>query len=91
MVRETEEQPDSPVRVVAELAEDPQTAERQASEAMGAVVDLLSGGRRVVLETIERGIRIAAPVSDRRQAGRRLAQAGVNPYADLIPPVGKHR
>jgi len=91
MVRETEQQPDSPVRVIAELSEDPAAAERQASDAMGAVIDLLANGKRVVLETIEHGARVAAPVTDRRQAGRRLARAGTNPYADLISPPMRQR
>ncbi|HKH88408.1 MAG TPA: DUF58 domain-containing protein [Acidimicrobiales bacterium] len=91
MVRETEEQPDSPVRVIADLSEDATVAERQASDALGAVVDLLASGKRVVLETVEHGGRVSAVVSDRRQAGRRLAHAGTNPYADLMPPSPRRR
>jgi len=80
MVRESEQQPDVSVRVVADLPDDPEAAERRAEEAMGTVSALLAGGRRVVLETVEEGTRRCAPVSDRRHAGRRLAGAGDNPY-----------
>jgi uncharacterized protein (DUF58 family) len=83
MVRETETLPDNPVKVVAELSDDPETAEQQAGEVMGAVGNLLSAGKRVVLETVEHGERVSALVSDARHAGRRLAHAGLNPYADL--------
>jgi uncharacterized protein (DUF58 family) len=80
MVRESERQPDSSVRVVADLPEDPQAAERRAEEVMATVAALLAAGRRVLLETVEEGNRRCAPVSDRRHAGRRLARAGENPY-----------
>jgi len=83
MVRETEELPDNPVKIVAELSDDPERAERQAGDVLGAVADLLAAGKRVILETIEHGRRVSALVSDARHAGRRLAQAGLNPYADL--------
>jgi hypothetical protein len=83
MVRETEELPDNPVKIAAELSDDPVLAEQQAAEVMGAVGDLLIAGKRVILETIEHGQRVSALVSDVRHAGRRLAQAGLNPYADL--------
>lgn len=80
MVRESEQQPDAAVRVVADLPDDPEMAERQAEEAMRTVVALLAAGRRVLLETVEDGRRSCVPVSDRRHAGRRLARAGTNPY-----------
>jgi hypothetical protein len=50
---------------------------------MGTIVEVLGGSRRVMLETVEHGERISAIVADRRSAGRRLARAGVNPYAEL--------
>ncbi len=87
MVRESEQQPDTLVRVVADLPDDPQAAERRAEEAMGTVAALLADGRRVLLETVEEGTRRSAPVSDRRHAGRRLARAGDNPYRQH--PVGR--
>ncbi len=82
MVRESEQRPDASVRVVADLPDDPEAAERQAEEAMGTVVALLGTGRHVLLETVEDGRRRCMPVSDRRHAGRRLARAGANPYRD---------
>lgn len=86
MVRETEEVPDTPIRLVADLSEDPARSDEQASDLMGAIDGLLAAGKRVLLETVEGGERIAALVPDRRSAGRRLARAGRNPYADL--PAG---
>jgi uncharacterized protein (DUF58 family) len=86
MVRETEEIPDTPVKIVLDLSEDPEQAEKQAADAMGAVEYLLACRKRVMLETVESGQRVSALVSDRRNAGRRLARAGRNPYADL--PTG---
>lgn len=83
MVRESEESPDNPVRIVAELSDDPASAELEAADIMGAVANLLRAGKRVELETIEHGERVSGLVSDGRRAGRRLARAGVNPYADL--------
>jgi len=87
MVRETEELPDNPVRIVAELSDDPARAEQQAADALGAIGDLLAAGKRVMLETIEHGQSVSSLVSDRRQAGRRLARGGLNPYADLVTPT----
>jgi uncharacterized protein (DUF58 family) len=83
MVRETEEMPDTPIRIVADLSDDPAQADKQAADIMGTIVEVLGGSRRVMLETVEHGERISAIVADRRSAGRRLARAGVNPYAEL--------
>ena len=88
MVRETEDVPDTPIKIVADLSEDPERAEEQATNVMGAVTDLLASGRRVLLETVEHGQRLSRIVSDRRSAGRRLARASLNPYADL-PEAGE--
>lgn len=86
MVRESEIQPDRPVRVVADLPDDADLAELEASAVRGTVAALLKRRRRVVLETTEAGDRIAAAVADDRAAGRRLATAGRNPWGDLGPP-----
>jgi uncharacterized protein (DUF58 family) len=86
MVRETEELPDSPVKILAELSDDTDRAEQQAADVMGAVAELLAAGKRVILETVEHGKPVSALVSDQRQAGRRLARGGRNPYADLATP-----
>ncbi len=83
MIREMEQHPDQPVRVVALLPEDTEAAEHEASRAMATIAVLLGSGRRVVLETIEHDTHLVAPVSDLRNAGRRLARAGTNPYRDL--------
>lgn len=83
MVRETEEVPDNPVRIVAELSDDPELSEQQAADILGTVDALLGAGKRVILETIEHGEVASALISDRRHAGRRLARGGLNPYADL--------
>lgn len=85
MVRESDASLELPVRVVAELADDPDLAETQAGEAMGAVASLLEAGRPVVLETAAGGGRAAGRVASEREAGRRLARAGRNPWADLAP------
>jgi uncharacterized protein (DUF58 family) len=88
MVRETEELPDTPIKIVADLPNDPDRSEQLAADAMGAISGLLASGRRVLLETIEDGQRVSAIVSDRRTAGRRLARAGLNPYSDLPTVLG---
>lgn len=75
MVRESEIGSDSPTRVLVELPNDPEAADRRAEEAMGAVMELLSTGRAVVLETTEAGGPVVAPVTGRLGAGRRLARA----------------
>lgn len=87
MVRESEIHPDRPVRVVAVLPEDAALAELEASQVRSTVAALLEHRRQVVLETTEAGDQIAAVVADERSAGRRLAKAGRNPWADLGPPA----
>ncbi len=82
MVRESEIMPDMPVKVVAELADDPDRSDEQASDVLTTVARHLAQGRRVLLETVEQGQRVSALVGDRRSAGRRLARAGRNPYDD---------
>lgn len=89
MVRETEEPADRPARVVADLPEDPDRSELAAGEVMGTVVSLLAAGRTVVLETVESGGRHVAVVADERAAGRRLARAGQNYWAE--PPETARR
>lgn len=86
MVRETEELPDSPVKIVADLSDDTDRAEQQAADVMGAVAELLAAGKRVILETVEHGEPVSAIVADQRHAGRRLARGDRNPYADLSSP-----
>jgi uncharacterized protein (DUF58 family) len=75
MVRESESRTDDPVRLVVDLPQDLEAADRLAEEAMGAAVAQLNAGRRVVLETTEARGRIVAPVADRLTAGRRLARS----------------
>ena len=53
MVRESEIRTDDPVRIVAELSRDEDTADRLAEEAMGEVLAQLKAGRSVILETTE--------------------------------------
>ncbi len=86
MVRESETERDRPVKVVADLLGEVEATERLASEAMGTIGSLLAARRSVILETIEDGVVVVAQVADARSAGRRLARAGTNPWADLGPP-----
>lgn len=89
MVRETEIVPDLPVKVVAELSDDPDVSDEQAAAVLTTIVRHLGEGRRVLLETAEDGQRVAGLVADRRDAGRRLARAGRNPYpGGREPAVG---
>lgn len=82
MVRENEVMPDTPVRIVADLSDDPDRGDEQASDVLATVTRHLALGRRVLLETVEQGQRGSAVVLDRLSAGRRLARAGSNPYAE---------
>lgn len=75
MVRELERPSDLPVTVVVDLPADPDEAERAAGRALGTVVELLHGGASVLLQTREPSGTVTSPVTDRRQAGRRLARA----------------
>ncbi|MHB1986898.1 MAG: DUF58 domain-containing protein [Acidimicrobiales bacterium] len=83
MVRESELAADRPAHVVADLAEEVDLAERQASEILGTVAALLGEQRTVLLETTGAGGRLSARVADEREAGRRLARAGKNPWGEL--------
>ena len=85
MVRESETERDRPVKVVADLLGEVEATERLASEAMGTISSLLATRRPVILETTEDGAVVVAQVADARSAGRRLARAGTNPWADLGP------
>ncbi|HET9092569.1 MAG TPA: hypothetical protein VFN50_09165, partial [Acidimicrobiales bacterium] len=85
MVRESETERDRPVKVVADLVGEVEATERLASEAMGTISSLLATRRPVILETTEDGAVVVAQVADARSAGRRLARAGTNPWADLGP------
>jgi uncharacterized protein (DUF58 family) len=80
MIRESEVRSDDPVRIVARLDPNPDTADKLAEEAMGQVLAQMKSGRTVVLETNEPTGAVIAPVCDRLSAGRRLARA--------VGPVG---
>jgi len=75
MVRESESRTDDPIRIVVDLPHDLNIADRLAEEAMATVLDQLSTGRRVLLETNETEGKVVAPVADHLTAGRRLARA----------------
>lgn len=75
MVKELEWPAGPPVTVVVDLPADPDEAERVAGRALGTVVELLQRGASVFLETLEPSGAVTQPVTDRRQAGRRLARA----------------
>jgi uncharacterized protein (DUF2384 family) len=75
MVRESERQADDPVLVELVLPADPVAAEAEAERMMGAVGTCLADHRPVVLVTHEPGGRVARPVVDRVDLGRRLARA----------------
>jgi uncharacterized protein (DUF58 family) len=75
MVRESERQTDDPVLVELDLPTDPAAAEAEAERMMAAVGSCLAGHRPVVLITREPTGRVARPVVDRVDLGRRLARA----------------
>lgn len=75
MVRRHEQPAAAPRHVAVTLPPDPEAAERAAEAALGTLVALLEAGTPVVLTTTEAGGRRVAPVTDRREAGRRLAAA----------------
>lgn len=85
MVRESERDEEPPVRVVADLPDDADAAEPQASSVLGRIVALLDDRRRVVLETSESGRAVSGEVADQLDAGRRLARASRNPWGELGP------
>jgi hypothetical protein len=75
MVREMEGATSEPITVTVDLPREPEAAEPVAEQALGTVVSLLDRGAPVLLETTEAAGPVAAPVVDRRGAGRRLARA----------------
>jgi uncharacterized protein (DUF58 family) len=76
MVRETDEGIGTTAVVAADLPADAEAAELRAERVLGTVVELLRAGSPVQLETFEPGTGpLAALVTDRRTAGRRLARA----------------
>ncbi len=88
MVRESERREDRAVRIVADLPPDHELAEVEAAELMGTIAALLARRRRVVLETVEEGRPVVATIGTERDAGRQLARAGRNPWAELGPGEG---
>jgi uncharacterized protein (DUF58 family) len=75
MVRELERPSAEPITVTVVLPSDPDEADRMAERALGTTVQLLDRGTPVLLATWESSGPVAAPVADRRGAGRRLARA----------------
>jgi uncharacterized protein (DUF58 family) len=85
MVSESERPVDEPVVVDVVLPRDPEAAEREAERAMALAVGHLAGGVPVLLITREPTGRLARPVLDRVELGRRLARAV--PGAGGPPPT----
>jgi len=84
MVREMEEPSAQPVTMNLNLPVDEEAAERLAEQALGTIVALLDRGVGVVLATHEAGGTVVQQVTDRREAGRRLARAsGANKPAGV--------
>jgi uncharacterized protein (DUF58 family) len=79
MVKELERPSGEPVTVVVDLPPDPDDAERSAGRALGTVVELLHNDEAVRLQTHEPSGPVTGLVTDRRQAGRRLARAVSRP------------
>jgi uncharacterized protein (DUF58 family) len=79
MVRELERPSAEPVTITVTLPPDSEEAERISERAFATVVLLLDRGRSVVLGTTEPTGPVVAVVSERRQAGRRLARAVTAP------------
>lgn len=75
MVRETERVVTEPVVVEVVLPEDPVAAESACEQARGTGTAWLGRGRTVLLVTDEEDGRVAAPVRDHVELGRRLARA----------------
>ncbi|MGH9091885.1 MAG: DUF58 domain-containing protein, partial [Acidimicrobiales bacterium] len=75
MVREMEQPAAPPVTVHGILPDDPEAADAEASQVLGAVARNLAGGRRVVLVTAEPSGTVAEPVASVVDAGRRMARA----------------
>ncbi len=79
MVREVERPSSEPITITVTLPTDSEEAERISERALATVLLLLDRGRPVVLGTAERSGPTVAAVSERRQAGRRLARAVSGP------------
>jgi uncharacterized protein (DUF58 family) len=75
MAREMEAPTAEPVKVTVVLPPDLEPAERVAERALGTVTRLLDQGSPVALTTDEVAGSVVGLVTDRRQAGRRLARA----------------
>lgn len=82
MVKENEGDDEQMALVVADMTGDPDSVELRASGAIAGVAAHLARGSRVTLETIEESGSQSASVADLRGAGRRLAGAGRNPWAE---------
>jgi uncharacterized protein (DUF58 family) len=84
-VREREQHQRSRVHLVVDLGlPDALTAarvEERASWAAGAGLEILGGGREMVLHTNQAGALVSAPVRNRIELGRHLAKAGAGPVA----------
>ncbi|MFZ0667022.1 MAG: DUF58 domain-containing protein [Acidimicrobiales bacterium] len=75
MVREMEEPTAEPITIRVSIPPDPTEADEVAGKALATVYLLLDRAQPVVLATHEPGKDRIAPVSGRREAGRRLARA----------------
>ncbi|MBV9660724.1 MAG: DUF58 domain-containing protein [Acidimicrobiales bacterium] len=83
MIRETETPRSRPVTLVVRLPGHPDEAERAAEQALATLLELLDRDTPTLLATDEPGGTVVATVTDRRQAGRRLARAVAG---DAAPP-----
>ncbi|MBV8463163.1 MAG: DUF58 domain-containing protein [Acidimicrobiales bacterium] len=79
MVRETERPTEDPVTIDLRLPAEPGAAEAACERAEGTGCAWLARGRLVVLVTDEADGRVAAPVRDAVELGRRLARAVAPP------------
>ena len=75
MIRELETPLSQPITLSVQLPADGEVAERIAGQALGTIVELLDRGVPVVLATQEEAGHVTGPVTQRREAGRRLARA----------------
>lgn len=85
MVREMESPEGRPFELVVVLPADPDAGDRAAEEGLATVIAHLDQGIPVILTTDEAGGRRRSMVTDRREAGRRLA-ATVSPRAGRPSP-----
>lgn len=75
MVREMEEPSAHPVTLRVSLPHTENAAERAAERALGTAISVLDQGTPLVMATDEPQGGFIGPVTDRREAGRRLARA----------------